>query len=117
MANPLHIEELDLVVTTSIGIALYPDNGRDFGTLMKNADAALYHAKSKGRNNLQFFTEDMNARALYKLSIERGLRSALKHREFELHYQAQYDLSTGVICGCEALLRWNYSGQVFLERY
>ncbi|EPJ46480.1 MAG: hypothetical protein OFPII_20230 [Osedax symbiont Rs1] len=111
LADPLHIEELDLVVTTSIGIALYPDNGKDFGTLMKNADAALYHAKSKGRNNFQFFTEDMNVRALHKLSIERGLRSALKHSEFELYYQAQYDLATGVICGCEALLRWNRPSQ------
>ncbi|EPJ43086.1 MAG: hypothetical protein OFPI_44310 [Osedax symbiont Rs2] len=106
LAQPLQIEELDLVITPSIGIAVYPDNGKDFGTLLKNADAALYHAKSEGRNNFQFFTNDMNIRATQKLSIERDLRKALKRNEFEIHYQAQYDLSSGQLSGCEALIRW-----------
>ena len=106
LAQPLQIEELDLVITPSIGIAVYPDNGKDFGTLLKNADAALYHAKSEGRNNFQFFTNDMNLRATQKLSIERDLRKALKHHEFEIHYQSQYDLCSGQLSGCEALIRW-----------
>jgi len=107
LAQPLHIEEQDLVITPSIGISVYPDNGKDFGTLLKNADAALYHAKSEGRNNFQFFTNDMNIRATQKLSIERDLRKALKRHEFEIHFQAQYLLSNGQLSGCEALIRWH----------
>ncbi|MGB1237659.1 MAG: bifunctional diguanylate cyclase/phosphodiesterase [Pseudomonadales bacterium] len=106
LSHPLHIEDHDLVVTPSIGIALYPDNGEGFDSLLKNADAALHHAKAQGRNNYQYFTDDMNDRASQKLSIERGLRQALNNREFELYYQAQYELGSGKLCGCEALLRW-----------
>lgn len=113
LADPLQIDSLDLmdtldlVVTPSIGIAIYPENGDNFDTLLKNADAALYHAKSQGRNNFQFFTRDMNTKASEKLSIERGLREALQKEQFEVYYQAQFDLISGELCGCEALLRWN----------
>ena len=107
LAEPIHIATHDLVVTPSIGIAVYPGNGENFDALLKNADAALHHAKAQGRNNYQFFTIDMHQRAAEKLTLERGLRQALHKRQFEIHYQAQYDLKTGLLVGCEALLRWH----------
>lgn len=107
LSLPIEVFENDLVVTPSIGIAVYPDNGLDFDSLLKNADAALNHAKALGRNSFQFFTEDMHQRASEKLTIERGLRLALAKEQFELHYQAQFDLTNGTLVGCEALLRWN----------
>ena len=106
LAEPVHILEHDLVVTPSIGIATFPEHGESFDALLKNADAALNHAKSQGRNNFQFFTFDMHERASEKLTIERGLRLALTKQQFEIHYQAQYELGTDKLCGCEALLRW-----------
>jgi len=106
IARPIHTEFQDLVITPSMGIAVYPNDGQDFETLLRNADAALYHAKSQGRNNFQFFTEDMNARVLEKLKLENALRGAIKRQEFQLHYQAQFDLETDELCGYEALIRW-----------
>ncbi|NRA19443.1 MAG: EAL domain-containing protein [Oceanospirillaceae bacterium] len=107
LAEPIKIGSHDLVVTPSIGIAIYPANGENFDALLKNADAALHHAKSQGRNNFQYFTIDMHQRASEKLTLERGLRQALHNQQFELHYQAQYDLNSGRLVGCEALLRWH----------
>jgi len=107
LAEPIKIGSHDLVVTPSIGIATFPYNGNNFDALLKNADAALHHAKSQGRNNYQFFTIDMHQRASEKLTLERGLRQALNKQQFEVYYQAQYDLTTGLLVGCEALLRWH----------
>ncbi len=107
LAEPVHISEHDLVVTPSIGIATFPEHGNSFDALLKNADAALHHAKSQGRNNFQFFTFDMHEKASEKLSIEGGLRLALSKQQFEVYYQAQYELGTDKLCGCEALLRWH----------
>ena len=107
LSLPLEIGDHDLVVTPSIGIALYPQNGSNFDSLLKNADAALNHAKALGRNNLQFFTDDMHQRASEKLTIERGLRLAIDKQQFALHYQAQFDLQSGLLIGCEALIRWD----------
>ncbi|EPJ45796.1 MAG: hypothetical protein OFPII_24440 [Osedax symbiont Rs1] len=107
LAEPIKIADHDLVVTPSIGIAAFPDDGINFDSLLKNADAALNHAKSQGRNNYQFFTDDMHQRASEKLSLERGLRLGLSKQQFELHYQPQFDLATNELVGCEALLRWN----------
>ncbi|MCJ8298995.1 MAG: EAL domain-containing protein, partial [Pseudomonadales bacterium] len=107
LAEPVHILEHDLVVTPSIGIATFPEHGNSFDALLKNADAALNHAKTQGRNNYQFFTFDMHERASERLSIERGLRLALSKQQFEIYYQAQYELGTDKLCGCEALLRWH----------
>ncbi|MEH6442257.1 MAG: EAL domain-containing protein [Oceanospirillaceae bacterium] len=107
LAVPLEIAEHSLVVTPSIGIAIFPENGDSFDTLLKNSDAALNHAKNQGRNHFQFFTHDMHLRASELLTIEHRLRRAIDKNQLELHYQAQFDLSNGDIIGCEALLRWN----------
>ncbi|PKN11849.1 MAG: hypothetical protein CVU69_10245 [Deltaproteobacteria bacterium HGW-Deltaproteobacteria-4] len=106
MALPFSIEGQELRVTASIGIALYPEDGLDSATLIKNADAAMYHAKKLGRNNYQFFTADLNASAHQRLVLENRLRCALENREFFLHYQPLVDLESGRIFGAEALLRW-----------
>ena len=102
------IDAHNLAVTTSIGVAIYPDDGTDVVELIKSADATLYHAKKMGRNNYQFHTADMNARALEMLSMEHDLRRALEEKQFALHYQPQMDLNTGEITGAEALIRWRH---------
>lgn len=95
-----------LHVTTSIGISVYPADGQDAETLIKNADTAMYHAKEKGRNNYQFFSSGMNVRAVERQVIETNLRRALEQQEFIVYYQPKVNLKTGMITGAEALLRW-----------
>jgi diguanylate cyclase (GGDEF)-like protein/PAS domain S-box-containing protein len=102
------IEEHELGITASIGISVYPHDGADVSALIKNADAAMYHAKERGRNNYQFFTPDMNARAFEALSMEMSLRGALERDEFTLHYQPQVQTDTGLLIGAEALIRWQH---------
>lgn len=100
------IDQHDLHVTTSIGIGIYPDDGRDAETLIKSADTAMYQAKESGRHGYQFFESAMNDRAVERHSIEEGLRRALERNEFALHYQPKIHFGTGAIIGAEALLRW-----------
>jgi diguanylate cyclase (GGDEF)-like protein/PAS domain S-box-containing protein len=107
VAAPYLVAGNEIEVTTSIGISVCPDDGDDGNVLLQHADAAMYHAKGNGRNNYQFFTGDMNRRALERMSIEKKLRRALERGEFLLHYQPQVDLQTSSIIGAEALLRWN----------
>jgi diguanylate cyclase (GGDEF)-like protein/PAS domain S-box-containing protein len=108
VAEPHCIDQHDLHVTTSIGIGVYPDDGLDAETLLKNADTAMYQAKETGRHSFQFFKPAMNNRAVERQSIEEGLRRALERHEFALHYQPKIDFKTGAITGAEALLRWTH---------
>jgi diguanylate cyclase (GGDEF)-like protein/PAS domain S-box-containing protein len=103
---PHHIENNDLQITISIGISVYPEDGLDAETLVKNADIAMLHAKDNGRNNFQFFMPSMNERALERQSIESNLRHAIERTELILHYQAKFDLVTEALTGAEALIRW-----------
>ena len=102
------IGQHDLHITTSIGVSVYPDDGADAETLIKNADTAMYQAKENGRQSFQFFKPAMNARAVERQSIEESLRRALDRREFALHYQPKISLTTGAITGVEALIRWTH---------
>ncbi|MFI5089338.1 MAG: EAL domain-containing protein [Terriglobales bacterium] len=97
-----------LSATCSLGISVFPDHGRDGEALIKNADAAMYCAKENGRNNFQFFTPEMNSRAVERLTLESSLRLALEKKELFLVYQPQWDVATGKITGAEALLRWQH---------
>ena len=109
IVNPVYtIDAHSLAVTSSIGIGVYPDDGADVVELISSADAAMHHAKQLGHNNYQFYTADMNARALAALLTEQDLRRALDREEFLLHYQPQLDARTGRIVGVEALLRWRH---------
>ncbi len=108
LAKPHAIAEHVLHITTSIGISVYPADGEDPETLIKNADIAMYHAKERGRNNYQFFKNDMNIRAFERLAIETHLRYALMRQEFVLYYQPKVKLDSGKITGAEALLRWQH---------
>ncbi len=105
-ADPCVICGNELHVTLSIGISIYPDDRQDADGVMKNADTAMYHAKANGRNNYQFFTTEMNTRAVRRLFIEGNLRRALKQNEFLLYYQPKIDLASGLMIGSEALIRW-----------
>jgi diguanylate cyclase (GGDEF)-like protein len=106
VAEPITIEGKELYVTCSAGISMYPQDGEDVDTLLKNADAAMYRAKEHGRNNFQFYTSEMNERVNERLALENALRRALERREFLLHFQSKVDLKTGSIIGSEALVRW-----------
>jgi diguanylate cyclase (GGDEF)-like protein/PAS domain S-box-containing protein len=105
-AAPHRIDGQELHVTMSIGIGLYPDDGQDVETVIKSADTAMYHAKENGRNNYQFFAQDMNTRVVERLSTEASLRGALERGEFSLQYQPEMNLASGALIGTEALIRW-----------
>jgi diguanylate cyclase (GGDEF)-like protein/PAS domain S-box-containing protein len=100
------VDNRELTLTLSIGIALYPENGNSTSSLLRNADTAMHKAKSLGRNTYSFFTQEMNSNMLRRLEIEEQMRNALKRKEFEVYYQPQIDANKKQIIGAEALLRW-----------
>lgn len=106
VAEPFNLMGHEVFITASIGITMYPIDGNDVDTLLKNADTAMYHAKDQGRNNFQFYSHTMNATAFDCLALENGLRKALDREEFILYYQPQLDIRTGKIVAVEALIRW-----------
>jgi diguanylate cyclase len=108
LAETIAIDEHELSASVSIGIALFPDDGSDLDTLLKHADIAMYGAKEAGRNNFQFFVQDMNARAFERLMLENSLRRAIERSELVLHFQAQVDAASARVLGCEALVRWQH---------
>ncbi|HXF80877.1 MAG TPA: EAL domain-containing protein [Usitatibacter sp.] len=110
LGTAFHLHGNDLHVAASIGISLYPADGSDAETLMRNADTAMYHAKDSGRGNFQFFTQHMNVAAQQRLTLENSLRRALEAGEFEVHYQPLFELRDRSVTGFEALLRWRPPG-------
>jgi predicted signal transduction protein with EAL and GGDEF domain len=114
LGNPFHLHGNDLHAGASIGISLYPTDGLDAETLMRNADTAMYAAKDSGRGNFKFFTQHMNVAAQQRLNLENALRRALENREFELFYQPIFDLRDRSVTGFEALIRWHQPGGVVI---
>ncbi len=108
IAEPYLLEQNELSVTPSIGIAMFPDDGQDYQTLYRCADTAMYRAKQDGRNGYSFFTAEMQASSIRTLQLDNALRRALERDQFQLHYQPQLSLQTGRVIGVEALLRWTH---------
>ena len=108
MRRPFVLDGREVVLTASIGIAVYPDDGHDPASLLKHADTAMYHAKDKGRDNCQFYSASLTQRAQRRLDLESNLRQALDRGEFSLVYQPQFDLVNRRIHSVEALIRWNH---------
>ncbi len=111
--EPFNLNGHEVFITASIGVTMYPTDGKQIDSLIKNADVAMYRAKERGRNNYQFYTADMHAATLERIAVENNLRRALEREEFLLHYQPQADLDTGDMVGVEALVRWQ-SGELGL---
>jgi EAL domain-containing protein (putative c-di-GMP-specific phosphodiesterase class I) len=108
LTKPFVLNGHEVFISASIGISLYPSDGQDVDTLLKNADIAMYHAKEQGKNNFQFYTDSMNATALDRLHLENEMRKALERNEFQLYFQPKVRVENQKIIGVEALLRWNH---------
>ncbi|MBL8453095.1 MAG: EAL domain-containing protein, partial [Zoogloea sp.] len=107
LARPCLLAGQEMSLSCSVGLAVHPEDGTDFDTLIRNADAAMYNAKEAGRNTFRFYSQQMNEDAVQRLDIQNRLRRALERKEFVLHYQPLIDLGDSSIVGAEALIRWN----------
>lgn len=114
-ATPINLEGKEIFMSASIGIAVYPTDGKDGDTLLRNADVAMYRAKEMGKNNFQFFTQSMNKRVTDRLSLEMHLRRAIELNEFKLVYQPKVCLVTNEVVGMEALIRWHSEALGFIS--
>ena len=108
LAQPFSIEGNDIIITASVGISIFPDDGDNSHTLLMNADSAMYLAKETGKNNYQFYTQAMTERSVERMIIERGLRDAIKNDELKLHFQPKVDAQSGISSSVEALVRWQH---------
>jgi diguanylate cyclase (GGDEF)-like protein len=119
VSEPMMVDNRELNITCSAGISLYPQDGPDVQTLLKNADAAMYRAKSQGRNTFQFYTAEMNELAIERLNMEQSLRRAIERGELLLHYQPRVNLRSGRVDAVEALLRWQHPqrGLILPDRF
>jgi diguanylate cyclase (GGDEF)-like protein/PAS domain S-box-containing protein len=106
VSKPMLIEDKEVFITISAGLSIYPFDGKDMETLLKNAESAMHYIKNRGKNNYQFYSQTMNRSAIERLELETALRKALDRDEFILYYQPKYNLKTNKICGVEALIRW-----------
>jgi diguanylate cyclase (GGDEF)-like protein/PAS domain S-box-containing protein len=111
MRRPFNLDGRDVVLTTSIGIAVFPEDGEDAAELLKHADTAMYHAKDQGRDNCQFYSASLTQLAMQRLTLESSLRLAMERNEFFLVYQPQLDIASGRIRSVEALIRWEHPEQ------
>ena len=107
IAEPIDVGGSTLYITCSIGISNFPNDGEDVTSLLKHADAAMYHAKASGRNQYQFYTKAINARVLERMALENNIRQAIEHSEFSVVYQPKVRTDTEEVVGFEALMRWH----------
>ena len=106
--EPFRIDNAEMVMSVSVGVTMYPEDGADFGTLLRKADTAMYRAKDAGRNSYRFFNEEMNDAVIEQVTLHAGLRRGLEAVQFALYYQPQIEISSGRMVGAEALIRWNH---------
>lgn len=115
VSMPMMLERQEVHISTSIGIAVYPDDGEQADEILRHADAAMYHAKSQGRNNFQFYTESMNKSSVELLALENNLHKAIENNQLCLYYQPQVSVVSGQLVGMEALIRWRHPEKGFIS--